>query len=94
MKYKIDTTIPLPPIGVLSGHKRKPHGPSIEETLDALVYPSTTTSFLVPLKSQKVESLRAKILYQTGQYRKKHPERKFATRYIHKEKGIRVWRIQ
>ena len=93
MKFKIDYDTPLPNRGAASGFARKSHGPSVSETL--LTMPlDPNCSFLVPLKGKKMEKVRGLVSGAMSQMRRTHPERRFATRYIFKEKGIRVWRIQ
>lgn len=91
MKYKIDSNTLLPPSHRGSGIRTN-NQLSIIETLRDMP-PSLTHSFLVPLKKRTLKSVRSSINGAIASLRKQHPERKFATRYIREEKGVRVWRV-
>lgn len=93
MKYKLDYDTPIPNRGTASGPVRKSRSPSIYNTLLAMT-PNPNCSFLVPLKAKKMEKVRGVISGAMSHMRRIHPERLYATRYIFKEKGIRVWRIR
>ena len=91
MKYRLDVDKPLPPRGALAGPRKSSAQLSIIETLSDM---PTQTSFLVPLKGRRPATVRGQIGGAVSQLRQTYPERKFATRHIHEEKGIRVWRVR
>jgi hypothetical protein len=76
---------------MFSSPRRKSRSLSILETLRVL---PLNGSFLVPLKGKKPEQIRGHICGAIHSIRVSDPYIKFATRYIHPEKGIRIWRIQ
>jgi len=92
MKYKLDYDTPLPNRGAAASPPQR-RSSSVTQTL--LAMPSDPNcSFLVPLKGKKMEQVRGVVSGAMSHMRKTHPERRFATRYMFKEKGIRVWRIR
>ena len=93
MKYRIEHNTPLPPRGAGASRKHKTRKLSIAETI-ADMPPNYEASFLVPLKNQKPEKIRSKVFAAIQHIRTYSPERVYATRYMEKEKGIRVWRIR
>lgn len=87
MKYPIDKNTPVPPPG---GGKPKP---SLTETLEDMPA-NKTQSFLVPVGKKKPETVRGSIMSTITTMRKRYPERKYTTRYLPEQKGIRVWRLK
>jgi hypothetical protein len=93
MKYKIEHGTPLTPRGH-TGTKRRSSTLSITETLVAMPI-DPNSSFLVPLKDKKPDHVRGQICGAICALKKRpgYQHRKYATRYLFKQKGIRVWRL-
>ena len=90
MKYKIDRFTPIPPP---TRQPRKSTRLSILETMRDMPV-DADASFLVPLKGRDPQKVRGSITASGYAIRQQHPERKYVTRLIRKEKGIRVWRVR
>jgi hypothetical protein len=95
MKYKLDTNTPIPPPGAARPVKRLS---LVETMLDMPV--DTNTSFLIPLNAsggvskatRKPGGVRAEVYAAAKQIREDYPQRRYVTRLVLKEKGVRVWR--
>ena len=91
MKFKIDHNTPLPPPGTRPAKNKS----LVETMMDMPV--DINSSFLVPIGKRKAGGIRAEVYAAAKTVRALEggePVRKYTTRMVLKEKGVRVWRTQ
>jgi len=88
MKFKIDHNTPLPPPGTRPAKNKS----LVETMMDMPV--DINSSFLVPIGKRKAGGIRAEVYAAAKTIRPLEGGRKYITRMVLKEKGVRVWRTQ